>query len=178
MADSANHHSGQFTDEEWAQISEFPDYVISIKGEIKNIKTGKIKKHVVGKRGYPYCSMYKDGKGYSRTIHIMLARTFLPNPLSLPQVNHINGNKLDYSLDNLEWVTAKDNCNHARISGLHTSDGDKKTFQYTKDGRLVAIYKSASEAARANNLSRSNICSVARGNTREKSCGGYIWRYE
>ena len=164
--------------EEWRNIDEFPDYKISNFGRVMNNKTGYIKKPSIGKRGYYVYSMQKDGKSYLRTTHIMLARSFIPNPQNLEQINHIDGNKLNCSIENLEWVSPRDNMLHARKMGLHKSDGDKETAQYSLDGnQLINVYKSASEAARQTGLSRSNICSVARGNTREKSCGGYIWRY-
>lgn len=162
----------------WKTVEEFPDYEISSDCQIRNKKTGHIKKQSIGKRGYLVVSMYKEGKGYLRTVHIMYARTFIPNPLNLPMVNHKDGDKTHCTYDNLEWSTAKDNLNHARRIGLHTSDGDKSVSQYDKQGNFIAHYKSASEAGRVTGIKRCNICSVARGNTKHKSAGGYIWRYE
>lgn len=162
----------------WKTIEEFPNYEISMDCVIRNKKTGHIKKQSVGKRGYLVVSMCKDNKVYLRTVHILYARAFIPNPKGLPMVNHKNGNKINCTFDNLEWTTARDNVLHARLTGLHTSDGDKKVSQYSKDGNLIATYKSASEASRITGIKRCNICSVARGNTRQKSAGGYIWKYE
>lgn len=162
----------------WKTIEEFPDYEISFDCVIRNKKTGHIKKQCIGKRGYLVVSMYKNKKGYLRTVHILYARAFIPNPNNLPMVNHKDGNKTRCTFDNLEWSTARDNLLHAIVMGLHTSDGDKKISQYSKDGNLVATYKSASEASRVTGIKRCNICSVARSNTRQKSAGGYIWRYE
>ena len=107
----------------------------------------------------------------------MLARTFIDNPENKPQVNHIDGNKENYALDNLEWCTSKENMMHAREHGLHVSDGDKRTAQLTMNGDIVAVFKSASEASRSTGIQRCNISSVARGNTRNKSAGGYRWIY-
>ena len=161
----------------WKTIDEFPNYLISNQGDVKNKRTGYTKKPSVGKRGYVVFSMNKEGKLYLRTQHIMLARTFIPNPLNKPCVNHKDGNKQNNSIDNLEWVTAKENLIHARRTGLHKSDGDKRTAQYTLDGKLVAIYKSASEAARRLGIEVSGIAHVAKGNTRSKTYKGFIWRY-
>lgn len=163
---------------EWKTIEEFPNYEISIDGEVRNKITRKNKKPSVGKRGYYVFSMVKDGKSYLRTQHIMLAKAFIPNPDNLPQINHIDGNKLNNKIDNLEWCTAQENLLHARKSGLHKSDGDKRTIQYSLDGEIVNIFKSASEAARKTGIKRCNISSVARGNTKMKTAGGYIWKYE
>lgn len=162
----------------WKTIEEFPDYEISNNCQIRNKKTGHVKKQSIGKRGYLVVSMRKGGKGYLRTVHIMYARAFIPNPQNLPMVNHIDGDKTHCTYENLEWCTAKENVNHARITGLHKSDGDKSVSQYDICGNLISKFKSASEASRITGISRSNICSVARGNTKFKTAGGYIWRYE
>ena len=88
---------------EWKTIEEFPKYKISSTGEIRHIGSNKSRGVYKGARGYPVVSFRKNGKSYLRTVHVLMARTFIPNPLNKPQVNHIDGNKLNYSLDNLEW---------------------------------------------------------------------------
>lgn len=172
MSDNVNHPS------EWVTIEEFPNYQITKDGKIRNKSTQKIRKNSLGHLGYPVVSLRKNGKMYLRTIHILLARTFIPNPENKPEVNHIDGNKANYKLENLEWVTRKENDNHARRTGLHKSDGDKPVLQYTKDMNFIRRYKSASEAARVTGFSRSQISNVARGQKRCKTCHGYIWKYE
>lgn len=172
MRDNVNHPL------DWVVIEEFPNYEIARSGMIRNKTTNKVKKISKGHRGYPVVSLRKNGKMYLRTVHILLARTFIANPQNKPEVNHIDGNKANYKLENLEWVTRKENDNHARRTGLHKSDGDKPVLQYTKDMILVNRFKSASEAARKTGYNRSNISSAARGNTRLKSYKGYIWKYE
>ena len=99
---------------------------------------------------------------------------FLAKKLKL---RHIDGDKLNFSLSNLEWVTSQENNIHARRTGLHTSDGDKAIQQIDCFGRVVCAYKSASEASRKTGINRANICGVARGNTRAKTAGGYKWKY-
>ena len=163
---------------EWKTIEEFPNYEISTTGEIRHIGSAKLRKISNGARGYPVVSFKKDGRSYLRTVHILMARTFISNPLNKPQVNHIDGNKLNYSLSNLEWCTARENVIHARRNGLQNSDGDKMVWQYTIDGTLIKSFKSASEASRQTGIARCNICSAARGNTKYKTAGGYIWKYE
>lgn len=61
-----------------------------------------------------------NGKGGKRRLHILLARTFIPNPKNKPEVNHINGIKLDVRLSNLEWNTRQENASHAQRMGLLT----------------------------------------------------------
>ena len=161
----------------WKKIDEFPSYSICESGRVRNDNTKVVKSPSFGSRGYPVVSLYKNGKLYLRTIHILLARTFIPNPENKPQVNHIDGDKLNYSLENLEWVTSKENMEHARRTGLHTSDGDKRVAQIDCFGNVVNVFKSVSEASRKTGISRGNIGGVARGNTRAKTAGGFKWKY-
>lgn len=171
MEDKVNH-----PEEYWIDIEEFPNYEISNKARIRKKDTKKVRKISVGKRGYPVISLKKEGKLYLRTLHILFARAFIPNPENKPQVNHIDGDKCNCSLTNLEWVSCKENNAHARKTGLHISDGDKRIGQY-KDGILIRIFKSASEASRITKFNRGNICSCARGNTKLKTTKGYEWKY-
>lgn len=162
---------------EWRVIDEFPMYVINRDGVVKNTHTNYIKKPSVGKRGYLVYSMHKDKHSYLRTLHIMLARAFLPNPKNLPQVNHIDGDKLNNSLSNLEWCTGYDNVMHARNTGLHLTDGDKAVVQCLLDGTPIKVYRSISEASRETGISRGAIGNVASKKKKYKTAGGYIWNY-
>lgn len=160
----------------WVTIAEFPNYQITADGRVRSRKNGKEKAKCINKRGYWAMSMRKNGKMYLRTLHRMLAVAFIPNPENKPDINHIDGNKRNCSLDNLEWVTCKENNIHARNTGLHESDGDKPIGQF-KDGVLVRTFKSASDASRILGISRANICNCARGNTRLKTYKSYEWKY-
>ena len=68
--------------------------------------------------GYLLVDMRKDGKRYMRLVHRLVAETFLPNPQNLPQINHIDGNKMNNKLENLEWCTCSQNQYHAFENGL------------------------------------------------------------
>lgn len=171
MSDKVNH-----PEEIWVTIEEFPQYEISNTAKVRHKTKKKERKLSIGKRGYPVISFRKDGKQYLRTLHILFARAFIPNPENKLEVNHIDGDKCNCTLNNLEWVSSKENNNHARETGLHTSDGDKQIGQY-KDGQLIAVYKSASEASRITGFNRGNICSCARGNTKLKTTKEYEWKY-
>lgn len=81
-------------------------------------KGKKINVKVNCKNGYFQVALWKDNKGKLYSIHRLLAQAFIPNPLNKPQVNHIDGNKLNNSLSNLEWVTVSENSVHALKTGL------------------------------------------------------------
>lgn len=93
-------------------------YSISIKGIIKNIKTGKeLQKRI--KNGYYSVVLYKKSKRKDFLVHRLIAESFIPNPDNKSEVNHINGKKLDNRLSNLEWVTHAENQEKAKKSGLY-----------------------------------------------------------
>lgn len=70
------------------------------------------------KKGYPFVCLCKKGSGtVQKTIHRLVAEAYLPNPESLPQVNHIDSNKENNNVSNLEWCTASQNKKHSWDSG-------------------------------------------------------------
>lgn len=70
---------------------------------------------------YATVTAYVNGKQKHFYVHRLVAEAFIPNPENKPQVNHIDGNAKNNHASNLEWVTAKENANHAHISGLYTT---------------------------------------------------------
>ena len=167
--------------EEWRDIDGYDGlYKVSNLGNVYSLKTNKVLKTPVGKRGYPNLNLLKDGKQKLFVVHRLVAKAFIPNPENKQQVNHIDGDKTNNRVDNLEWATSRENMLHARRTGLHTSDGDKTVVQML-NGQEIARYKSASEASRKTGIGRANISNVCRGyhwNGRHcKSAGGYEWKY-
>lgn len=102
----------------------FKDYQINENGDVFNSLGQKIKTFI-NSRGYIGFSIcYKDAStNKSRTknflVHRLLAEAFIPNPENKPQVNHVDGDKTNFSLSNLEWVTASENCIHAIENKLY-----------------------------------------------------------
>jgi len=149
-------------DEIWKTIKFLDEkYEVSNLGRIRNSSTKQILKLSPSKRGYLVFSCNVDGKYKVVNVHRCVAIEFIENPDNLPQVNHIDGNKLNFNVSNLEWVTARQNNLHARRTGLHKTDGDKPVLQL-KNGLIIAEYKSASEASKITGINRSNICNVCR----------------
>lgn len=72
----------------------------------------------VSKLGYPVVYLCRGNKAKTVKVHRIVAMAFIPNPSNKPQVNHKDGDKLNYSIPNLEWVTAKENIRHAHENGL------------------------------------------------------------
>lgn len=94
-------------------------YSILETGEVLCLGQRKVwKKKVLTNRGYLSVDLFKDGKYTKHSIHRLIAITFIPNPDCLPEVNHKDGNKLNNSIDNLEWMSHSDNVKHAFRMGL------------------------------------------------------------
>ena len=109
-------------------IKNFESYFqINDKGEIFSKRTNKILKQTISKTGYPVITTKiggRNGKAYCLKVHRLLAQTFISNPNNLPQVNHIDGNKLNNNINNLEWVDNSANQKHAYSIGLNSTKGD------------------------------------------------------
>ena len=100
-------------------IEEFPDYQISNLGNIKN-KKGQLLNigHRRSNSGYIQVRLSKNGKYYYRYIHRLLALAFIPNPNGYRTINHIDGNKLNNSISNLEWASDEMQQRHAFLQSL------------------------------------------------------------
>jgi hypothetical protein len=104
---------------EWREVKEFPIYEVSNTGVVRNKRTKKEKKPNINEKGYEMVRVYvKTGVSYKRRVHRLVADAFIPNPEDKPQVNHIDGNKRNNEVSNLEWATNKENCIHAVETGL------------------------------------------------------------
>lgn len=108
----------------WVEIEDLP-YELSSNGTVRRKKSTaydwKNKTHVkpyINNKGYMCIHLYKNSKCHRFQIHRLLAQYFIPNPNNLPEVNHIDGNPLNNSLENLEWVTHQQNIQHAHDTGL------------------------------------------------------------
>jgi hypothetical protein len=95
---------------EWTILKKFPNYEINKLGQVRNMKTNKILSQSLSTKGYYQINI--DNK--SRRTHRLLAETFIYNPNNYETVNHIDGNKLNNALCNLEWLSRSDNVKHSR----------------------------------------------------------------
>lgn len=122
--------------------------------------------------GYMYVSMQEPLiKRKNCLLHRLVAKTFIPNPENKPQINHIDWNKYNNSISNLEWVTDKENKKHARNAWYYT---DKKKVMWIKDWNSY-IYNSLSEASKENKVDISSISACCMG--KYKTAGWFIWKY-
>lgn len=111
-------------------INDYKNYMIDEDGNIYNTITKQYLKGSVGEHGYKYYRLSKDGKKKMFYAHRLVAETFIPNPNSLPVVNHIDGNKLNNNVNNLEWVSYSDN---TKLWHSNNTIKHKETEYYSED---------------------------------------------
>lgn len=160
----------------WKDINGFEGlYQISNLGRVKSIRNNIILKQTYCKSNYLKVKLSKNCKQKTIQVHRLVTETFIPNPDNKPQVNHIDGNKENNHIDNLEWVTAKENTEHAIKIGISNKPITKKVFKLDLQGNVLCKYNSIKEAAEKNKGCYNNIPHACSG--RYKTAGGYKWKY-
>lgn len=112
--------------EEWKDVTGFDNYQVSNCGRLRNKTTLHILKLTLNRRGYQRTTLQQNGKKCQVVVHRLVAKEFKPNEnADNLTVNHIDGNKLNNHIDNLEWLTNKENLKHADDAGLRNIKGEK-----------------------------------------------------
>ena len=172
-------------------IKNFPNYKIDELGNIYSKykpHTGKLDtvyhklKNTLDKgTGYFIVMLYNDTGRKKRSIHRLLAETFIknPDPKNYIHINHKDGNKQNNSLDNLEWCSPKQNAKHAFDLGLLENNFKKQRkaiLQLDEDFNIIAEYISIHDAGRITGIAWQNISKVLRGE--RPRAGKYRWKYK
>ena len=137
---------------EWKNIEERSNYSISTNGSVRNDKTGRILKLHLGTSGYLQVMLGR--KTTPLYVHRLVAKAFIKNPNNYPQVDHINGNKLDNSVENLRWVSVSENC--WSFGYKERIENRKKKIIATK-GNEILHFNSRDEAAKYFKCHKSQI---------------------
>ena len=145
--------------ENWKAVNGYEGlYEVSDKGRVKGLKRNRILKNIVDSLGYVRVSLCKENKIKAHKIHRLVAEHFL-KPSEYKIVNHIDGNKENNSVENLEWCSHSANRKHACDTGLAAK----------KEGRLIMcnetkeVYKGVMSAARHIGISHTMISSILNG---------------
>lgn len=156
-------------------IPDFEGYRITTDGEVFSLKCNRFLKGKIDRYGYKVVALSKNGKSHHKTIHRLVAMTYIENPLNLPCVNHINENKLDNRVENLEWVTVKENNSYGtRNKRISDTKCRKPVVQILPDGTEIK-YKGVKDAWRQTGIRWSQIANVCKGKTSQTR--GTKWRY-
>ena len=157
--------------EKWKPIIGFEEhYEVSSFGRVRNKHTNYLLKPIKCSNGYFKVCLTYSTKKYA-LIHRLVATAFLPNPFNLPCVNHIDENKGNNNIENLEWCTVQYNVTY----GKNTLVRNHTVYQYSMDNKLIKKWDSLKEASEFLGITYQGISRCCRG--LRKSHGGYKWEY-
>ena len=182
--------------DEWKKIKDFENYSVSRNGKVRNDKTRRILKKQHDKKGYERINLWKNGKVKRFGVHRLVAEAFIPNPENLPCVDHINTVKTDNSVENLKWVTHKENNNNpltlenyskAKKGKQLSKEHKRKISENRIDKKIVIclttgeIYESVMEAERQTGIKHSSIYECCNGKRKsagkDKNKNKLVWKY-
>lgn len=169
------------------QLKDNPSYLVTLDGKVFSLKYMRFLKTTKRPDGYVYV---KIGDKTHR-IHRLVAQTYIPNPEDKPQVNHIDGNKTNNMLCNLEWMTQSENIQHSFDIGLrpisealresgrllaknyggHTGYGNKKIVLHTETG---IFYEGVKEAAKTIGVTKKHLYRKLNGELKNTTKFKYV----
>lgn len=155
----------------WRNIEGYEGlYQVSNLGRIYSLRREKILAGGIDTSGYIVVTLYKNGKGKTKTVHRLVAKAFIENPKELPVINHKDENKTNNHITNLEWCTIKYNINYSKNS----TQNNKKTLSERMKGNKNAKARKVrcvttneefdciAEAGRKYNVGKSEISKVCK----------------
>ena len=132
---------GDSMKEQWREIENYEDYLISDQGRVFSYKRSIFLKPANNGSGYLFVVLHKNGIGKSHTIHRLVATAFILNPENKFTVNHIDGCKTNNLVSNLEWNTYSENNQHAMDTGLQDNKGEKHGLSKLSEEKVKEIRK-------------------------------------
>lgn len=151
--------------EKWKQIKGFEElYDVSTMGNVINVRNGRLLKPMVTDKGYLSVVLQGNSKRKVFKVHRLVAETFIPNPTNLPQVNHIDEDKKNNNVENLEWCTNAYNTTYGN-SKLKIS----KKVQCVETGEIFKSIRNAIESTGIHGIQK--CCSG-----KLKTSGGFHWK--
>lgn len=165
---------------EYRKVEGFP-YSVTRDGAVRNDRTGNILKHTISNSGYCCAKLWNRGRGKNSFVHRLVALAFVPNPENKPEVNHIDGNKMNNSASNLEWVTAAENKRHCReVLGKINRNPNTEAAHNACKKRVRCVdtgieYESITAAAKAIGVKQGSLSMHLLG--KRNRCNGLTFEY-
>lgn len=159
----------------WKIVDRCSRIEVNEQGQIRYRDTGKLASTSIAATGYIQVGVWVGNKVKTFNVHRLVAEAFIPNPGNLPQINHKDENRANCNVDNLEWCSAKYNCNYGSHIEKLRKNGCKPVVAIEKETGAEQEFYSAAEAGRRLSINPDRITRVLRGFRR--SAGGYYWRY-
>lgn len=165
--------------EVWKPISDWDNYLVSNLGNVKNIKTGRILRQAI-RGGYCFVGLCQNSYSKTKAVHRLVAIAFIDNPENKEQINHIDKNRSNNCVYNLEWNTALENNIHRSTNVIQTTNQNIKVWRVDTDtNEKLELYNSLEDAGKwcVNNnyastlhIARTSISNSVRG-VNKTSCG-------
>ena len=153
----------------WKKLKENCNYEVNKNGAVRNLKTKHILKPAKIKNGYLTINLSQNGNGKTYLLHRIVANNFINNPNNYREVNHIDGNKLNNNVDNLEWCDRSYNLKHAYDNNLkikrygENNPASKKVKQTNLETKEIIIWDSMMDIKRKLNYSTGSISDACQG---------------
>ena len=160
--------------ETFVEIEGFENYEVSNLGKVRNIKSGRVLKPSLNNNGYLRLFLCENNKRKHLYLHRIIATAFIDNPEEKPCVNHIDENKTNNDLSNLEWCTVRENLIHGTRTKRAAEKCFKKVIQLDLNDNVLNEFESIKQAGQKTGALARNISSCCNG--KRKSAGGYKWR--
>ena len=160
--------------ETFVKIDGFEKYEVSNLGKVRNIKSGRLLKPYLNPNGYLGLCLYENNKRKYLLLHRIIATAFIDNPGKKPQVNHIDENKLNNDLSNLEWCTERENAIHGTRTKRVAEKLSQKVIQLDLNDNILNVFKSMRQAERETGIVATSISACCNG--KRKSAGRFKWR--
>jgi len=148
------------------------NYLIDENGNVFSKYTNKYLSQRFNNQGYKLVDLFYKNNRKQSLVHRLVAKTFLDNSQNYPCVNHIDFNKTNNNVNNLEWCSYLHNIKHSKIIEKMNNSTKKKVKQI-KNNKIIAIYDSRMEAERKTGINNANISECC--NNIRKSAGGFKW---